>query len=92
MQRRVKLKNRKFTRAFSRVRAGGSLYPGVSYGEARARAEALAFVSQPFTGETSKEPRLSILESRIHELAKAGDHQGVRNLLFEYLRLSGVSC
>jgi len=40
------------------VRAGGSLNPGVSHGEARARAEALALVSKPFTGETRKEPRL----------------------------------
>ena len=45
-------------RAFSWVRAGGSLNPGVSYGEARAGAKALALVSQPFTGETFKEPCL----------------------------------
>ncbi len=43
-------------RAFSWVRAGGSLNPGVSYGEARAGAKALALVSLLFTGETSKEP------------------------------------
>jgi hypothetical protein len=53
-----KPRNELFTNAFSRVRAGGSLDPGVSHGEARARAEALALVSKPFTGETKKEPRL----------------------------------
>jgi hypothetical protein len=58
VQTQVKLKNKLFIKAFNRVRAGGSLNPGVSYGEARAGAKALALVSQPFTGEMIKEPRL----------------------------------
>jgi hypothetical protein len=56
--RQAKLKNKLFAKAFSRVRAGGSLNPGVSHGEVGVRASALALVSQPFTGETIKEPRL----------------------------------
>lgn len=81
------------------MRAGGSLNPGVSYGEAGGRAKALSLVSLPFTGETSKEPRgvfgdglYACLESRIHDLAGAGDREGLRNVLKEYLRLWGVLC
>ncbi len=57
-------------RAFSWVRAGGSLNPGVSYGEARAGAKALALVSLLFTGETSKEPLFSLCAKYLHDFAK----------------------
>jgi hypothetical protein len=93
--RQAKLKNKLFAKAFSWVRAGGSLNPGVSYGEAGGRAKALSLVSLPFTGETSKELRgvfgdglYACLESRIHDLAG----EGLRNVLKEYLRLWGVLC
>ncbi len=89
MQRR--LKNKLFIKAFPYQGAGGSLRDRFSYGEAEGRAEALSSVSSLFTGETRKEPRFSI-ESLIYELAEAGERQGVRDALFEYLRWSGVSC
>ena len=94
MQTQVKLKNKLFIKAFNRVRAGGSLNPGVSYGEAKGRAKTLSFVSQPFTGETLKEPLFcfSSLESRIYDLAEIGDRKGLRKALLEYLRLWGVLC
>jgi hypothetical protein len=94
VQTQVKLKNKLFIKAFNRVRAGGSLNPGVSYGEAKGRAKTLPFVSQPFTGETLKEPLFcfSSLESRIHDLAEIGDRKGLRKALLEYLRLWGVLC
>jgi hypothetical protein len=89
-----KTRNKLFTNAFTRVRAGGSLNPGVSYGEARVRARTLALVSLLFTGEMSKEPLfcLSSLESRIYDLAEIGDRKGPRKALLEYLRLWGVLC
>jgi hypothetical protein len=92
--RQAKLKNKLFAKAFSWVRAGGSLNSGVLYGEARAGAKALALVSQPFTGETLKESLFcfSSFKSRIHDLAEIGDRKGLRKALLEYLRLWGVLC